>query len=169
MENFPNLTKETDFQEVPEGQKVPIKLDPRKHIIITSPKKKEKERNLKAARGKETVTYKRVPIWLSADFSKETLQARRGWKEVFKVMKGNDLHPQWLYPAKLSFRMEGWIKCFPDKVKLKEFIITKPLLYEMLKGLNLTKRRKSKIWTVKWQQTHNYQQLNLKKKIKQNN
>ena len=50
-------------------------------------------------------------------------------------MKGKDLHPRLLYPAKCSFRMEGKIKCFPDKVKLKEFIITKPLLYEMLKGL----------------------------------
>ena len=50
-------------------------------------------------------------------------------------MKGKDLHPRFLYPAKLSFRMEGQIKCFPDKVKLKESIITKPLLYEMLKGL----------------------------------
>ena len=47
-------------------------------------------------------------------------------------MKGKDLHPRLLYPAKLSFRMEGQIKCFPDKVK---FIITKPLFYEMLKGL----------------------------------
>ena len=50
-------------------------------------------------------------------------------------MKGKDLHPRLLYSAKLSFRMEGQKKCFPDKVKLKEFIITKPLLYEMLKGL----------------------------------
>ena len=50
-------------------------------------------------------------------------------------MKGKDLHPRLLYPAKLPFRMEGQIKCFPDKVKLKEFIITKPLLYEMLEGL----------------------------------
>ena len=50
-------------------------------------------------------------------------------------MKGKDLHPRLLHPAKLSFRMEGEIKCFPDKVKLKEFIITKSLLYEMLKGL----------------------------------
>ena len=50
-------------------------------------------------------------------------------------MKGKDLHPRLLYPAKLSFRMEGQIKCFSDKVKLNEFIITKPLLYEMLKGL----------------------------------
>ena len=54
---------------------------------------------------------------------------------MFKVMKGKDLHPRLLCPAKLSFRMERQIKWFPDKVKLKEFIITKPLLYEMLKGL----------------------------------
>ena len=70
-----------------------------------------------------------------ADFSKEALQARRDWQEVFKVMKSKDLHPRLLYPAKLLFRMRGQIKCFPDKVKLKEFIITKLLLYEMLKGL----------------------------------
>ena len=76
-----------------------------------------------------------MPIRLSADFPKETLQARRGWIEVFRVMKGKDLHPRFLYPAKLSFRMEGQIKCFPDSVKLKEFIIPKPLRYEMLKGL----------------------------------
>ena len=81
---------------------------------------------LKAAGQKETATYKGVPIRLSADFSKETLQARRGWKEVFQVMKAKDLRPRLLYPAKLSFRMKGQIKCFPDKVKLKEFIITKP-------------------------------------------
>ena len=63
------------------------------------------------------------------------MQARRGWKEVFKVRKGKDLHPGLLYSAKPSFRMQGQIKCFSDKVKFKEFIITKPLLYEMLKGL----------------------------------
>ena len=49
-------------------------------------------------------------------------------------MKGKDLHPRLLYPAKLSYKMEGQIKCFSE-IKLKEFIITKPLLYEMLKGL----------------------------------
>ena len=102
-----------------------------RYIIIT-----DKERILKAAREKETVTYQGVPIRLSADFSKETLQARRGWKEVFKIVKSKDLHPILLYPAKLSFRMEGQIKSFPDKVMFKEFIITKPSLYGMLKGLN---------------------------------
>ena len=137
-ENFPNLTKEIDFQEVQEAHMVPKKLDARRHtqrhIITKLSKIKDKERNLKAAKEKETVTYNTIPIRLSADFSKETLQARRGWKEVFKVRKGKDLHPRLLYPAKLSFRMEGQIKCFPDKVKLK-FIITQLLLYEMLKQL----------------------------------
>ena len=97
-----------------------------RHIIITLPKIKDKDRILKVAREKETVTYKGVPIRLSADFSKETLHARRGCKEVLKVMKDKDLHPRLLYPAKLSFRVEEQIKCFPDKAKLKEFIITKP-------------------------------------------
>ena len=71
-------------------------MDPRRttprHIIIKLPKIKDK-RILKAAREKKTATYKGVSLKLSADFSKETLQARRGWKEVFKVMKGKDLHP----------------------------------------------------------------------------
>ena len=100
---------------------------------------KQKERILEAAREKDTVTYKGVPIRLSADFSKETLQARRDWKEVVQVLKGKDLHPRLLCPAKLSFRMEGQIKCFSDKVKLREFIINKPLLYEMLKDLSKKK------------------------------
>ena len=99
------------------------------------PKVKDKDKILQAVREKQSVTYKGVPIRLTADFSKETLQARRGWQEVFQLMKGKDLHPRLLYPAKLSFRIEGQIKCFSDKVQLKEFIMTKPLLYEMLKGL----------------------------------
>ena len=112
----------------------PRKHTPR-HIIITLPKIKDKDRILKAAREKETVTYKGVPIRLSADYSNETLQARKGWKEVFKVMKSKKLQPRLLYRAKLSFGMEGQIKCFQDEVNLKEFITTKPLLHEILKGL----------------------------------
>ena len=80
-ESFPNLVKEIDMQ-VQKAQRVPKKLDPRRniprHIIITLPNITDKERILKAAREKETVAYKGVPIRLSADFSKETLQARRG-------------------------------------------------------------------------------------------
>ena len=94
-ENFPNLAKEIDLQE---AQRVPKKLDPKRstprHIIIKLSKIKDEEKILKAVREKGTVTYKGVPIRLSADFSKETLQARRDWKEVFEVMKGKDLHPR---------------------------------------------------------------------------
>ena len=80
---------------------------------------KDKGRILEAAREKETVTYKGVPIRLSADFSEETLQARRDWQEIFKVMQSRDLHPRMLYPAKISFRIMGQIKSFPGKKKLK--------------------------------------------------
>ena len=97
--------KEIDFQEVQKAQRVPKKLDPwkhtPKHVIITLLKIKDKERTLKAAREKETVSYKGVPIRLATDFSTETLQATRGWKEVFDIMKGKDLHLRLLYPAKL--------------------------------------------------------------------
>ena len=78
-----------------------------RHIIITLPKIKEKERIVEAAREKERVICKGVPIRLSDDFSKETLQAGRSWKEVFQVMKGKDLHTRLLYPAKQSFRMKS--------------------------------------------------------------
>ena len=106
-----------------------------RHIIIKTPKVKDEERILKAERKKQLTTYKRGPIRLSADFSNKTLQARRDWQEIFRVMKSRDLQPRLLCPAKLSFRIEEQIKNFPDKEKLKEFIITKPLLYEMLKRI----------------------------------
>ena len=136
--NFPNLVKEIDMQ-VQEPQRVLNKMDAKRptprHIIVKMPKLKYKERILKAAREKQLVTYKGVPIRLSADFSQETLQARRDWQEIFKVMKSRDLQQKLLYPGKLSYRIEGQIKSFPEKKKLKKFIITKPLLYEMLMEL----------------------------------
>ena len=93
------------------------------------------QRLLNGAREKQLVAYRGVPIRLSADFSKETLQTRRDWQEIFKVMKSRDFRPRLPNAANISFRIEGWIKSFPNKRKLKEFIITKLLLYEMLKGL----------------------------------
>ena len=108
-ENFHNLVKEIDIQ-LQELQRVPNKMGLKrttpKHII-KMPKVKDKERILKAAREKQRVTHKGIPIRLSADFSEESLQARRDWQEVFKVMKTIDLQPGLLSPAKLSFRMEG--------------------------------------------------------------
>ena len=98
-------------------------MDPNKttptHIVIKMPKVKNKERILKAAREKQLVMYRGVPIRLSADFSKQTLQTRRDWQEIFNMMKCRDLQPRFLYPAKLSLRTEGPIKSFPGKKKTK--------------------------------------------------
>ena len=85
---------------------MPRRNTPR-HIIITLPKIKDKERILKAARKKETVPHKGVSMRLSADFPKENLKARMDWKEAFQVMKSRDPRPRLLYPAKLIFRIEG--------------------------------------------------------------
>nr|KAF6314789.1 hypothetical protein mMyoMyo1_008583 [Myotis myotis] len=137
-ENFPYLVKEIDLQ-VQEAQKVPYKRKPMRttprHIIIKMPSAKDKERILKVAREKQLINYKGMPIQLSADFSTETMQARRKWQEIFKVMNSKHLQPRLLYPAKLSFRIEGQVKIFTDKKKLTELITTKPVLYEMLKGI----------------------------------
>ena len=78
-------------------------------------------------------TYKGTPIRLSADFSTETLQARREWRDIFKVMKGKNLQPRILYPARLSFRFDGEVRSFPDKQKLRESGTTKPTLQQVLK------------------------------------
>ena len=81
------------------------------------------------------ITYRGTPIRLTADFSAETLQARREWQDIFKVMKGKSLQPILLHPARISFRFKGEIKSFTDKQKLREFSITKPALQQMLKEL----------------------------------
>ena len=91
-------------------------------------KLKGKKRILKAAREKQQITYKGTPRRQSADFSAETVQARREWHDIFKVMKGKNLQSRILYPARLSFRFDREIKSFTDKQKLKEFSTTKPAL-----------------------------------------
>ena len=76
--------------QVQEAQRVPYRIKPRKntrHILIKPTKIKFKERILRAAREKQQITYQGIPIRLSADFSAETLQARRGWQDILKVMK----------------------------------------------------------------------------------
>ena len=95
---------------VQEAQRAPYRINPRRntprHILIKLSKIKYKEKILKAAREKQQITYKGIPIRLKADFSAETLQARRVWQDIFKVMKGKNLQPRLLYPARISFRFE---------------------------------------------------------------
>ena len=90
---------------------------------------------MEAAREKKQITNKGTPIRLLADFSTVTLQARREWHDILNAMKGKNLQPRLLYPARLSFRSEGEIKSFTDMQKLREFSNTKPALQKILKEL----------------------------------
>ena len=90
--------------------------------------------NIKSSKGKMT-THKGISIRTTADLSIETLQARREWQDILKVMKEKNLQPRLLYPARISFKYEGEIKSFTDKEKLREFSTTKPALQQMLKDL----------------------------------
>ena len=134
---LPNMGKEplTQIQEAQVLYKINPRRNTPRHILIKLTKIKDKEKILKAAREKKQVTYKGTLIRLSADFSTETLQARREWHDILNVMKGKNLQPRLLYPARLSFRFVGEIKSFTDKQKLREFSNTKPALSQILKEL----------------------------------
>ena len=138
MENFPNLRREKVTQ-IQDTQRVPSKRNPKRptarHIILKMAKFQDKDRILKATREKQEVTYKGAPIRLATDFFMETLQARREWQNIFQVMRTRGLQPRLLYPARLSIKMEGKIRSFLDKRRLKEYTTTKPALQDMLKGL----------------------------------
>ena len=138
MENFTSLMREK-LTQIQETQRIPIKRNPKRptaiHIIIKMAKFQDKERILKAAREKQEVTYKGPSIRLATDFSMETLQARREWQKICQVMRTTGLQPRLPYPARLSIKIEGQIKNFPDKRSLKEYTSTKLDLQEMLKGL----------------------------------
>ena len=131
VENFPHMGKEIATR-VQEGQRVPGRINSRRnmprYIVIKLTKIKDEEKLLKATREKQQITYKGTPIRLTADFSAEILQARREWYNIFKVMKGKNLQPRLLFPARMSFRFNGEIKSFTDKQKLREFSTTKPAL-----------------------------------------
>ena len=119
--------------QVQETQRFPNRINPRRntprHILIKLTKIKHKEQILKAAREKQQITHKGIPIRITADLSIETLH------HILKVMKEKNLQPSLLYPARISFRYEGEIKSFTDKQKLREFSTTKPALQQMLKDL----------------------------------
>ena len=134
VENLPNMEKEIASQ-VQEAQRVPYRINPRRntprHILMKLIKTKHKERILKAAREKQQVTYKGNLICLTADLSEETMLARREWQDIYKVLKGKNLQPRLLYLAKISLKIDGKIKRFSDKQKLRELSNTKPALQQM--------------------------------------
>jgi hypothetical protein len=93
------------------------------HIIIKTTSTETQERILKAVRQKKQITYKSKPIKITADFSTETLKARRAWGEIFQALNENNFNPRILYPAKLSFKIDGAIKVFHDKQKILQGIL----------------------------------------------
>ena len=121
-------------------------LQTSRHILIKLKKIKHKERILKAAREKQQVTYKGNPIHLTVDLSAETLQVRRERQDIFKVLNSKHVQTRLLYLARISFKIDGEIKIFSDKQKLREFSTTKPTLQQMLNGLiqsrNATEEKK---------------------------
>ena len=118
-----------------ETQRVPNRINPRcntpRHILNKLTNIKHKEQILKVAREKQQITHKGIRI--TTDLLIKTLQARREWQDILKVMKEKNLQPRLLYPARISFKYEGEIKSFTDKPKLREFSMTKPALQLMLK------------------------------------
>ena len=138
VQNFPNMGKKIATQ-VQEAQRVPYRINPRRntlrHTVIKLAKIKTKKNYWKQQGEKCQITYKGTTVRLTADFSAETLQARREWHDILKVMKGKNLQPRLLYTARISFRFDGEIKTFTDKQKLREFSTTKPALQQMLKEL----------------------------------
>ena len=102
---------------------------------------KVKDRILKAARETQSINYKGTLIRLSANFSTETLQARREWKDIFKVLKGKKLQPRILCPARISFKIEEEIKNSSNKQKLKEYSNMKRILKQILETNTCLKKK----------------------------
>ena len=100
-------------------------------------KTKHKERILKAAREKQQETYKGNSIHLTVDLSAESLKARKEWQDIFKVLKRKNLQPRLLYLVWISFKIDGEIKSFSDKQKLREFSTTKPALQQTFSSVQL--------------------------------
>jgi hypothetical protein len=134
--------------QVQEASRTPNRLDqsrntPR-HIIIKTTSTENRERILKAVREKKQITYKDKPIKIIADFSTETLKARKTWSEVFWALNENNFNPRILYPAKLSLKIRGAIKVFHDKQKLKQHMTTKQPLQNILQGILYTENESKK-------------------------
>jgi hypothetical protein len=126
-ENFPNLEKDIPIQ-MQKSSRTPNRPDQNRttpqHIIIKTTSSETRERVFKAVREKKQITYKGKPIKITADFSTEILKARRVWGEIFQALNENNFNLRILYPAKLTFKIDGTIKIFHDNQKLKQYVNT---------------------------------------------
>lgn len=137
QENFQN-TWNTNPPRIQDGQRTPNRHDPKRssprHTVLKFYSNEDKEGILRQVRSREKITYRGKPIRITADFSEETLQARREWTKIFQVLKQNNCQPKIIYPAKISFVYENEIRYFNSKEKLEEYVYTKPALQSLLRN-----------------------------------
>jgi hypothetical protein len=136
-ENFPNLRKEMTMN-IQEAYRIPNSLDQKRnsswHIIIRTTHALNKDRILKAVRGKFQVTYKGRPIRNIPDSSPETMKARRSCIDVIHTLREHKCQPRLLYPAKVSITIDSETKKFHDKTKFTQYLSTNPALQRIIKG-----------------------------------
>jgi len=136
--NFSNLGKETSMH-IQEAERTPSQINKNRstprYIIVKLANLREKEVILRAARERRFLTYGGRKIRITSDLSTETWQARKGWRDIFSLLNEKNMQPRILYPPRLSFRMDGEIKSFQDRQKLKEYVTTKPTLQEIVRGI----------------------------------
>ena len=137
-ENFRNMGKDI-VNQVQEAQRVPAKINPRKNtlrlIVIKMTKIKDKDKIWNKGKRTNNIqgnSHKVISWFLNRNLAFST---SKGWHNIFEVIKGKNLQPRILYPARLLFRFDGEIKSFPDKQSLIEFLTMKPTLQQMLKEL----------------------------------
>ena len=123
--------------QVKEAQRVPYKINPRrnmpKHILIKL--RPTQRKNIKSSKRGATSNIQGKSYTFNCWSFRKILQGRREWQDIFKVLKGNNLQARLLYPARISFKIDGEIKTFSDKKKLSKFSTTKPALKQMLNRL----------------------------------
>jgi hypothetical protein len=123
---------------IQEAYRTPNRLDQKRnsscHIIVKTPNAQNKERILKAVSEKGQVTYKGRPIRIIADFSQETMKARRSWVVVMQTLREHKCQPRLLYPAKLSIIIDGESKIFHDKTKFTQYLSINPALQRIIDG-----------------------------------
>ena len=148
VENFPKMRKEI-ISQVQETQRAPNRINSRRNtprnILIKLTKIKHKEQILKAAREKHQITHKGIPIRITANLSIETLQARREWQDILKVMKENNLQSRLLYLVRISFKYEEKNQKFYRQAKAERIQHHQTSSPANAKGYSLDRKHKKAV------------------------
>ena len=128
-----------------EAERTPPKLNHDKptpcHVIVQSANIRSKDTVLKAARAKEFLTYQGKDIRIMSELSTLTWNERKGWQGILKALSEKNMQPRILYPARLSFRIDGEIRTFQDRQTLTKLVTMKSALQEILRGDSIKVKR----------------------------